>query len=40
MLIGLDTYDSSVDMTELGKFGITLTSLEQFAKSFVAGAKQ
>jgi hypothetical protein len=34
---GFDLYDSIVDMTETSKnFGIRLTSLEEFAKAFIA----
>jgi uncharacterized protein YbjT (DUF2867 family) len=37
---GLDTYDSLIDMTEISRtFGVKLTSLEEFAKGFIAGAK-
>jgi uncharacterized protein YbjT (DUF2867 family) len=37
---GLDTFDSLIDTTEISRtFGVKLTSLEEFAKGFVAGAK-
>lgn len=36
----LDTYDSIIDMTDMSRtFRVKLTSLEEFAKGFVAGAK-
>jgi uncharacterized protein YbjT (DUF2867 family) len=36
----LDTYDSIIDMTDMSRtFRVKLTSLEEFAKGFVAGVK-
>ena len=41
MLTGLEFFDSPIDMTELSKkFGITLTSLKEFARSFVKNMAQ
>ena len=38
---GFDSYDSPIDMDKLSRdFGIKLTSLEEFAKGFVANAKR
>jgi uncharacterized protein YbjT (DUF2867 family) len=38
IISGLDMYDSVIDMTKLSKsFGIKLTSLEEFAKTFASG---
>ena len=40
IISGFDMYDSIVDMTELSRtFAVNLTSLEEFAKAFVANAK-